>query len=63
MKMVWREEKEKGGDPMTKKQKKAKNAESRVLVPFNTGTRDMKSPKDFNRQELKKALRKEISEG
>ena len=48
---------------MTKKQKKAKNAESRVLVPFNTGTRDMKSPKDFNRQELKKALRKEISEG
>lgn len=43
---------------MTKKQKKAKNKESRVMTLFNTGTRDMKSEKDYNRQKLKQEVKK-----
>ena len=43
---------------MTKKQKKAKNKESRVMTLFNTGTRDMKSEKDYNRQKLKQETKK-----
>lgn len=39
---------------MNKKQKKQKNAEKRVLVPFNTGTRTHKNKKDYNRQKYKK---------
>ena len=41
---------------MTKKQMKAKNNKNRVLVPFNTGTRTMKSAKYPTRQERKKIL-------
>lgn len=37
-----------------KKVRKAKNAQKRVLVPFNTGTRSHKSKKDYNRQKYKK---------
>jgi len=47
----------KGGDKMTnenKKVRKAKNAQKRVLVPFNTGIRTHKSKKDYNRQKYKK---------
>ena len=39
---------------MTKKQAKEKAKQSRVLVPFNTGTRTMKSAKYPTRQERKK---------
>lgn len=42
---------------MTKKQKKAQDSKHRVLVPFNTGTRTHKSPKDYDRKRLKKELR------
>lgn len=38
---------------MTKKQQKEKNKKNRVLVPFNIGTRDMKSKKYPTRQEQK----------
>ncbi len=41
---------------MTKKQMKAKNNKNRVLVPFNIGTRTMKSAKYPTRQERKKML-------
>ena len=42
---------------MTKKQLKAKNNRNRVLVPFNTGTRTMKSAKYPSRQAIKKEVR------
>ena len=41
---------------MTKKQIKEKNKKNRVLIPFNTGTRTMKSNKYPSRQKLKKML-------
>ena len=44
---------------MTKKQKKVKDKQKRVLVPFNTGTRTHKNKKDYNRKKLKKDLTKE----
>lgn len=47
----------KRGDKMmneNKKVRKAKNAQKRVLVPFNTGIRTHKSKKDYNRQKYKK---------
>lgn len=44
---------------MTKKQAKEKAKQSRVLVPFNTGIRTMKSVKYPTRQERKK-IREEI---
>ncbi len=37
-----------------KKARKAKNAQKRVLVPFNTGIRTHKSKKDYNRQKYKR---------
>lgn len=37
-----------------KKTKKARNAQKRVLVPFNTGTRTYKSAKDYSRAKGKK---------
>jgi len=43
---------------MTKKQMKAKNNKNRVLVPFNTGTRTMKSAKYPTRKENKKNFKK-----
>ena len=43
---------------MTKKQQRQKNNESRVRTLFNTGTRDMKSEKDYNRQKLKQETKK-----
>ena len=43
---------------MTKKQKKAKNNENRVLVTFNTGTRIHKSKKDYNRKKMKREVDK-----
>ena len=49
----------KRGDKMTnenKKVRKAKNAQKRVLVPFNTGIRTHKSKKDYNRQKYKKIV-------
>lgn len=39
---------------MTKKEKKEKNRQQRVLVTFNTGQRTHKSKKDYNRQKNKK---------
>lgn len=44
----------KGKQKMTKKQAKEKAKQARVLVPFNTGTRTMKSAKYPTRQERKK---------
>ena len=41
---------------MTKKQLKEKNKKNRILVPFNTGTRTMKSAKYPSRQERKKIV-------
>lgn len=38
---------------MTKKQQKEKNKKRRVLIPFNTGGRVLKSEKDYNRQKGK----------
>lgn len=46
---------------MTKKQLKEKNKKNRVLVPFNTGTRTMKSAKYPTRQENKKNLKKMLT--
>lgn len=43
---------------MTKKQKKAKNNENRVLVTFNTGTRTHKNKKDYNRKKMKREVDK-----
>ena len=43
---------------MTKKQMKAKNNAKRVRTLFNTGTRTMKSAKDYNRQAEKLAIKK-----
>ena len=43
---------------MTKKQLKEKIKKNRVLIPFNTGTRTMKSAKYPNRQENKKNFKK-----
>lgn len=43
---------------MTKKQMKEKNNKNRVLIPFNTGTRTMKSVKYPTRQENKKNFKK-----
>jgi hypothetical protein len=37
-----------------KKVRKAKNAQKRVLILFNTGIRTHKSKKDYNRQKYKK---------
>lgn len=37
-----------------KKARKAKNAQKRVLVPFNTGIRTHKSKRDYNRQKYKR---------
>ena len=52
-------EKTKGETNMTEKNKKKQKAkESRVQVLFNTGTRDMKSEKDYNRQKLKQEVKK-----
>ena len=44
---------------MTKKQAKEKAKQARVLIPFNTGIRTMKSAKYPTRQERKK-IREEI---
>lgn len=41
---------------MTKKQAKEKAKQARVLVPFNTGTRTMKSAKNPSRKNLKNRL-------
>ena len=41
---------------MTKKQAKEKVKQARVLIPFNTGTRTMKSAKYPTRQERKKIV-------
>ena len=43
---------------MTKKQKKVKNNENRVLVTFNTGTRTHKNKKDYNRKKMKREVDK-----
>jgi hypothetical protein len=43
---------------MTKKQLKAKNNKNRVLIPFNTGTRTMKSAKYPSRNDRKNSLKK-----
>ena len=43
---------------MTKKQIKAQNNRSRVMVNFNTGTRTHSTSKDYDRKNLKKELRK-----
>jgi len=43
---------------MTKKQQKEKNKKNRVLVPFNTGTRTMKSAKYPTRQKQKREVKK-----
>lgn len=45
---------------MTKKQKKEQDKKHRVLVPFNTGTRSHKSPKDYDRKRLKRELQKDL---
>ena len=37
----------------TKKQKKAKDARNRILVSMNTGTRTIRSKRDYNRAENK----------
>ena len=42
---------------MTKKAWKAIQAEKRKVNGFNTGTRNMKSAKDYNRQVSKKEVR------
>lgn len=42
---------------MTKKQKKEQNKKNRILVPFNIGTRDMKSAKYPTRQEQKREVK------
>ena len=42
---------------MTKKQKKEQNKKNRVLVPFNTDTRTMKSAKYPTRQEQKREVK------
>lgn len=42
---------------MTKKQLKEKNKKNRVLVPFNTGTRTMKSAKYPTRAEQKREVK------
>ena len=39
-----------------KKARKVKNAQKRVLIPFNTGIRTHKSKKDYNRQKYKKLI-------
>ena len=44
-------------DKMTKKQQKEYYAKHRVVNGFNTGTRDMKSNKDYSRAEEKKLCR------
>ena len=41
---------------MTKKQQKEKNKKNRIFIPFNTGTRTMKSAQYPSRQQLKKGL-------
>jgi len=43
-----------------KKMKKAKNAQYRVMVGFNTGTRTMKSKKDYDRAKEKKMCRQAL---
>ena len=42
---------------MTKKAWKAIQAEKRKVNGFNTGTRNMKSAKDYNRQASKKEIK------
>lgn len=41
-------------EKLSKKEKKARNRLKRVLNGFNTGTRSMKSNKDYNRAEYKR---------
>lgn len=43
---------------MTKKAYKELQKQARVLVPMNTGTRDMKTAKNPSRQENKRNLKK-----
>ena len=43
---------------MTKKEKKALDRKQRCLEPMNLGTRDMKSPKDYDRKKSKRELKK-----
>ena len=45
---------------MTKKERKEKFKQNRVLVGFNTGTRIMKTDKHPTRNKLKKDLRKSL---
>lgn len=45
---------------MNKKQLKEKNKKHRILIPFNTGTRTHKSPKDYDRKRLKRELQKDF---
>ena len=40
-----------------KKTKKARNAQKRIMVTFNTGTRTFKSEKDYSREKGKKICR------
>lgn len=44
-------------EKMSKKAKKAYNAQKRTRSMFNTGTRSFKSSKDYNRQAMKKEAR------
>ena len=39
-----------------KKQRKAREKEKRVWVPFNTGTRTHKNKKAYDRKKMKKVL-------
>ena len=40
-----------------KKTKKARNAQKRIMVTFNTGIRTFKSEKDYSREKGKKICR------
>ncbi len=44
-----------------KKEQKRKNADQRILVPFNTGTRTHKSKKEYNRQKEKLFCKKYLT--
>ena len=46
-------------EKLSKKEKKARNRLKRVLNGFNTGTRSMKSNKDYNRAEYKRIKEEE----
>lgn len=47
---------------MTKKQKKAENNKHRTIIPFNTGERPHKSPKDYDRKNNKKDIDEAMKE-